>query len=364
MNPHAPTPSSRRTVPARVRTAAVLACALLLSGCGVRFDGPPPTEPVPDPVEIVRRTAVDDALHVAEQAEAVAARETTKAAVSETLTGIAGISRQHAEQLGGEYESGLESERPSPSPSDSPEAPENAGEVLTTLTDAAARSATAADVCEDGPLARLLSSVSAAQTLAVRQLADATGRKAPSYAVPTVPGADAGETVPSSTTPSPDAADDDAATAVTASARPTTAPIGLSEADLGALVLAEDSTAYALEVGAAKADDESVRERLEDRATTHRRRAEAWARSSGVDATDKDPRRAAYELPDPDAAGRDVLLEAEGELAADYASIVGLAEVNTRATAVALLTDSAIEQRAWGAAMLPFPGLPEQTPEA
>ncbi|RPF22121.1 DUF4439 domain-containing protein [Myceligenerans xiligouense] len=359
MNP-IPDAPSRRTARSRGRLATVLACALLLSGCGVRFDAPPPTEPVPDPVEIVRRTAVDDALHVAEQAEAVAALRKTRPKVAETLADIAGISREHAAQLGGEYESGLESDPPSPTPTDLPGAPPQAAAVLTTLTDAAARSATAADVCEDGPLARLLASISAAQTLAVRDLAQVTGRKQPAYTAPVIPGT-AGE---SPETPGADDAEtgesDTETAALTPSARPTTVPAGLAEEDLLAVIVAEDSSAYAFEVRAAQADDESVRERLADRARTHRRRAETWARVAGVDGTGSDPRRAAYELPGQDVTSKDVVLAAEGRIAAGYASLVGRAETETRAVAVALLTDSAITQRSWGAPTIPFPGLPER----
>ncbi|MBE3016775.1 DUF4439 domain-containing protein [Myceligenerans pegani] len=349
----------------RRRAAVAIACALLLSGCGVRFDAPPPTEPVPDPVEIVRRTAVDDALHVAEQAEAVAALRKTRPKVAETLTDIAEVSRRHADQLGGEYESGLQSDPPSPTPTELAEIPPGAGAVLTTLSDAAARSATAADVCEDGTLARLLASISAAQTLSARKLAAATGRPQPAYTPPVVPGS-GDETAPApSAAPSDDGADateesDTTTAALTPSARPTTPPVGVAEADLVAIILAEDSTAYALEVRAAQADDETVRERLANRAETHRRRAEGWARVAGVDGTGADPRRAAYELPGAEVTSQDVLLQAEGRIAAGYASLVGLAEADTRAVAVALLTDSAIAQNSWGAPMISFPGLPEQ----
>ncbi|MBL0886490.1 DUF4439 domain-containing protein [Myceligenerans indicum] len=357
MNP-VPVTSSRRTARARGRVAAALACALLLSGCGLRFDSAPPTEPVPDPIEIVRRTAVDDALHVAEQADAVAGLDATKPEVAEALSDIAEISRQHADQLGGVYESGLELELPSPTPSDVAETTPEVAEVLITLTDAAARSATAADVCEDGPLARLLASISAAQTLSVRKLADVTGEQGPEFTEPLVPGAAELPATPSATAEGTGPSDGTAS--LTPSTRPTAPPGGLSDDDLVAVVLAEDSSAYALEVGAARTDQEKARDRLADRALTHRRRAEDWARFAGIDGTEKDPRRAAYELPSPDATGKELLLEAENGLAADYANLVGLAEEDTRSSAVALLTDSAITRNSWGAPITPFPGLPEQ----
>lgn len=354
---------SRRAARSRGWAAVALAGALLLGGCGVRFDSAPPTEPVPDPVEVVRRTAVDDALHVAEQAEAVAAAQGTRPRVAETLTVIAETSRQHADQLGGEYTSGLESDPATPTPSDlAAEMAPKPAEVLATLTDAAARSATAADVCEDGPLARLLASVSAAQTLSARTLAGATGQPVPAHETPVVPGDGAPERP--SPVPEDEAEAEPAGAGTTAelapAARSLTPPGGLTQEDLVSVILAEDSAAYAFEVRAAQADREGVRERLADRARTHRGRAEGWARVAGIDGTELDPRRAAYEVPGPEVSTEDVVVAAEGRVAADYASIVGRAETDTRAAAVALLTDSAIAQHAWGAPEVPFPGLPEQ----
>lgn len=360
---------------ARAATALALAAALLLGGCGVRLDSPPPTEPVPDPVEIVRRTAVDDALLVAGQAEALAGRKGTKPAVTAALTEIAGISLDHADQLGGVYDSGLDADVPTPAVSAAASAPTSStpgpDKVLATLRDAAARNATAADVCEDGGLARLLASVSAAQTLSARRLAEATGKKLPAYTAPVVPGS--GQ-VPASPEPSGDAtgdataggsgkdgsADEALTTAVSAASRLTTAPVGLELETLDPVILAEDSTAYAYEVAAAWSDDDAVRARLLDLARVHRQRGEGWARVAGVEGTEQDPRRAAYQLPDRTATAKEIVVRAENRLAADYASLVGLAEPATRAAVVALLADSALTLRAWGAAPTPFPGLPEQ----
>lgn len=377
MNPRtSATPSRRPSRPLRAGAIA-LACAFLLGGCGLRLDAPPATEPVPDPVEIVRRTAVDDALLVAEQAEAVATRTGTKPAVADALARIAGNSLDHADQLGGVYSSGLRTDPATPSPSATRVAPAGPRAVLATLTDAAARNATAADVCEDGSLARLLASVSAAQTLSARKLAETTGRPLPPRPDPVIPAP--GATASPGATDSPgtteaagraaevagatgDQGPSGTTTAIVSGARPTTAPVGVSEENLVALVLAEDSTAYVYEVRAARTDDEGVRERLVDRAALHRQRAGEWAAVGGLADGERDPRRAAYQLPDPNMASTDVVLEAEGRLAADYASLVAVAEPDTRATAVALLTDSAVTLRAWGAGLLPFPGLPEQTP--
>ncbi|GAA1872577.1 DUF4439 domain-containing protein [Myceligenerans crystallogenes] len=363
MNPPPSTASSRR--PRHVPPAAVaLAVALLLGGCGVRLDSPPPTEPVPDPVEIVRRTAVDDALLVAGQAEAVAGRKDTKPVVAEALTQISEISLDHADQLGGVYESGLASDAPAPSPSASEGSAPGPDKVLATLRDAAARNATAADVCEDGPLARLLASVSAAQTLSARKLAETAGKKLPPYTPPVVPGSPQAAASPA---PSDDGGDeggsddDDATTtAVSAASRLTTAPAGLEPEDLDAVILAEDSTAYAYEVAAAWSDEEPTQLRLLNLARRHRERGQGWARVAGVAGTEKDPRRAAYQLPDRGATAKDVVVQAESRLAAGYASLVAQAEPATRAAVVALLADSALTQRAWGAPLPPFPGLPEQ----
>lgn len=351
MNPNGP---RARTPRRSALTALALTCAIILSGCGVRLETPPPTEPVPDAAEVVRRTAVADALLVAEQADAAAAADGVKPDVAAELTVIADATTLQAQQLGGEYDSGLGdivTERSGASPSaTTPEQTPQA--VLTSLGDAATRTRAAADQAQGGPLGRLLGSVSAAQTRYAWDLARLTGEQGP-----TLPSTQIPEPTGSSTEPSE--AEDASAAPASATEGPAAVPTGLSAEELSTLILAEDTAAYALEVRAAQADGD-VRTRAYDRARQHRARAQAWAVVADVDGTDQDPRRVAYAVPGPDTATPDLARDLEADLEQNYATLVGVAEPGTRAVLVTLLTDSALAGGQWGAPAVPFPGLPEQ----
>ncbi len=351
MNPNGP---RARTRSRSALTALALTCAIILSGCGVRLDSPPPTEPVPDAAEVVRRTAVADALLVADQAEAAAASDRVRPDVAAELTVIAEAAALQAEQLGGEYDSGLGdivAERSGASPSaTTPEHTPRA--VLTSLRDAATRTRAAADQAQVGPLGRLLGSISAAQTRYAQDLARVTGARGPVLPPTEIP-------EPTEFSAEPSEAERAPATPASAEEGPTAVPTGLSAEELSALVLAEDTAAYALEVRAAQADGE-VRTRAYDRARLHRARAQAWAVVADVEETDQDPRRVAYAVPGPDTATPDLARGLEDGLAQNYATLVGVAEPGTRAVLVALLTDSTLAGAQWGAPAVPFPGLPER----
>lgn len=349
MNPNGP---RARTRSRSALTALALTCAIILSGCGVRLESPPPTEPVPDAVEVVRRTAVADALLVADQAGAAAVAEGVEADVAAELTAIAEATTLQAEQLGGEYDSGLGdivTERSGASPSaTTPEQTPRA--VVTSLGDAATRTRAAADQAQSGPLGRLLGSVSAAQARYAWDLARLTGAQAPA--------------LPSTQIPEPledDAEPSEETTTAPASAAegPAAVPTGLSAEELATLVLAEDTAAYALEVRAAQADGD-VRTRAYDRSRVHRARAQAWALLAGVDGTNQDPRRVAYAVPGPETATPDLARDLETDLTQNYATLVGVAEPGTRAILVALMTDTTLVAAQWGAPAIPFPGLPER----
>jgi hypothetical protein len=351
MNPNGP---RARTRSRSALTALALTCAIILSGCGVRLESPPPTEPVPDAVEVVRRTAVADALLVADQAGAAAATEGVTPDVATELTAIAEATTLQAEQLGGEYDSGLGdivTERSGASPSAStPEQTPRA--VVTSLRDAATRTRAAADQAQSGPLGRLLGSVSAAQARYARDLARLTGARGPALPSTQIPepledGAEPSEGEEATAAPAADAGE------------PATAPTGLSAEELATLVLAEDTAAYALEVRAAQADGD-VRTRAYDRARVHRARAQAWALLAGVDGTDQDPRRVAYVVPGPETATPDLARDLEDDLTQNYATLVGVAEPGTRAILIALMTDTTLAAAQWGAPAVPFPGLPER----
>ncbi|MBD5788176.1 DUF4439 domain-containing protein [Cellulosimicrobium terreum] len=343
--------------------AAALAIVAVLAGCGLRLETPAPTEPVPDADEIVRETAVDDALAVS----TLVADVTPTVDDEKTLAVLAqadAFAVEHVAALGGVYDSGLpepgssassSTPRPAvttttPDPSgDTTQDGEGAGEpapddetgeeggaevddevttddVVTALVEASQRTRASADATSDGQLARLLVSVAASEHVSARRLAAVTRS--------------------------------DAAKGLgTAASVVDEAPAGVSAADLAALVAAEDAAGYAYEVRAAQTDGSS-REAAVVRAAEHRARAESWALAAGTDGTDQDPRRVAYVLPDDDLA---VLAQGlETDLATSYATLVATATQRSRAVPAALLTDAWSSAVSWGAEPVPFPGLPEQ----
>ncbi|MEL7976132.1 DUF4439 domain-containing protein [Isoptericola sp. F-RaC21] len=363
---------------ARRRPLAVAAGALLavglLAGCGVRLEAPPAGEPVPDSLEVVRRTAVADALLVADGAEAaLEGVPTDRERLVAELTRIAAASREQAEALGGEYDSGLASDPPTGSQSSSWDTATPA-DVVQALDDAAARSRTAAGSTDDGPLARLLASIGAAQTVSGERLATLLEVPGPDVVAPRVPtpsGSDGAnpEGAPSPGLPSGEATEegnddteDDAPDDAQDDQEPDeqAVPEGLTAHDLSTLVVSEDATRYALQLRAAIGSGRT-RERLLERVEVHAQRADAWAAVAGTQGDEDDPRRAAYAVPRVADQGDDALvLDLEDDLATDYASLVGTTAAGSRAVLVDLLVDSAVALDDWGAEPEPFPGLPEQ----
>lgn len=351
------TPTTRRTRAGRV-SALALAVALLLGGCGVRLETPPPGEPAPDAVEVVRRTAVADALLVSQQADAAALVAGTAPEVVAELTQISDFSDAQVSQLGGEYVSGLSDVLGNGTPTPSPSAPAVAApaDVVVSLMDAAGRSRSAADTTADGPLARLLASIAASQTLSASRLAGLTGTEGPAPADPVIPSpAEAEEP-----TAEPGASDP-------ASGEPTpadVAPRGLNAEQLSGIVLAEDTAGYALELRAALADG-ALRDLAVARAAVHRERAQAWAELAGTAGTDQDPRRVAYVVPGTEVSTEALAQQLEDGLASGYATLVGVAEPGTRRVLITLLTETTAAGTTWGMPPTAFPGLPEQvTPAA
>ncbi|WP_265523261.1 DUF4439 domain-containing protein [Oerskovia flava] len=326
-----------------LRVATVtLAAAALAAGCGLRVETAPPSEPVPDAEEVIRNAAVTDALAI----EAAALSATTSAGqdggedtgeaeegdaddLAAALGQVAAFAALHAEQLGGPYDSGLPEpgQSGSPTPDPSPSAPPAADgpDVALLLAEASLRLRASADATTDGPLARLLLSVSASQHVSAQHLATLVDVDLPTSEAEPVP---------------PDAA-----------------PGGLSAAELSTVVVAEDAAAYAYEVRAASSEG-SVRERAVDLAATHRQRAEGWAQAAGITGTGQDPRRVAYTVPDDPT--RELATTLEGSLAQTYASLAASATAGTRTQVAELFVDTVTTQVGWGGERLAFPGLPEQ----
>lgn len=317
--------------------AIITSLALLtVAGCGLRLETPPPTEPVPDAQETLRRSAVDGALLVGELADVAGATPPglDEAALS-ALSAIGTAAEQHVTQLGGVYDSGLPEPESTSGTLDGTTAPTSAtpADVVAALAASATSVREAADQSDDGPFARLLASIAASQDASARQLAAATA------------------------TPLPDSLDTPAGVLV-----PEEAPSGLSASDLSTIIEAEDAAGYAYEVRAALGEGDE-REAALSRALLHRERAEAWAQTAGTAGTSQDPRRVAYEVPS-DVPTPQLAVDLESSLAESYAALVGEAGQGTRLPLVDLLREANLAAIAWGAPVSAFPGLPEQSTDA
>lgn len=368
------TPSSRRRPAApRARLAhavvALVTGSLALSGCGVRLESPPPAEPSPDAVELVRGRAVADALGLADAAAALAAGGVADP-VRVVLDDVVAFSTRHAEELGGVYDSGLPDATPSTSPSPTPSAATDVGTLLAELVDDAARAADGADDVPEGALARLVASVAVARDGLADRLAAATGLPRPAPADAAVPDdvpddAVPQDAVPDDATPTADAQVTDGP--ATAAVPPGTDPTSGADAPVPpapgavALALAHDEAAWTLTVLAARTAD-APRAALLAAAAGHRAESDAWARTVGIVGQPTDPRRSAYALPvgidDPTVAQALPRL-LEQAVADASAQAVADAPAGERSQAIASLRTATAAATAWGAAAVPFPGMPE-----
>lgn len=345
-----------------------LLALLALSGCGVRLDGPAPAEPVPDADEISRQAMVADVVAVHDGAEQVLALLPPESAEATSLAQVMTFAQLHDDALGGVYDSGLDHGtddtaqsqtelEPGTVPTDGTEAPAgtdatdpaapaptqpvpatSAGDVVALLTQSAARARGSLVTPTDPALARLYASIAASQLDSARDLAARTG---------------VALVVPEAFT----------------TAMPQTLPLHLSAADLTTLVRSEDAAGYAYEVMAARLADDA-RARALARADVHRDRAQVWAELASLDATSTDPREFAYTIP-PAADGGSALaspetmaalaVDLESTLATTYATLTGVVDADSRAAMADLLVDSAGAARQWGAPLVAFPGMPEQS---
>ena len=344
-----PLDSPRTRVRSRLlAVAAAVALAGLVAGCGLRFETPAQVAPTPGANEIARQRASADSLGLAVLADAPAADPADP--LTPVRAAVVAQARAHLEQLGAGDSTPASDTSPTgePSPAESSAAGSSPVEPSPVVPPTAAPTGAAPDVVvaqlalaagsaradaasvPDGPLARLLGSVSTARILAARQLAGAAALEPP---------------------------------ALPPAAVPATAPAGPSPSALRAVVAAEDEAGYGYEVIAAKLSG-GARTSALDRAAVHRTRADGWAALLSIAHTGLDPRRSAYALPaglDDPAVATALAQTLELSLASTYASLVADAEPASRAGLLDALTDAAATAVAWGAPVPSVPGLPERS---
>ncbi|MCL1900152.1 MAG: DUF4439 domain-containing protein [Promicromonosporaceae bacterium] len=342
------------------RTFAAL-CALavgvsLLGGCRLRLETAPASEPVPDVAEMLRRTAVYDALEVTEAAQSALGRYVQRAPMVAELEQIIAFSAAHVEALGGVYVSGVEPEpdllAPGAEPYPTP-AMATATDVIGALNDAASRNRTAANNAADAGMARLLTSISASQELSATRLAALARLELPHRPPVQIP-----EPLP---TEAPVEEEDLAAAQAAATAEEADevdpVPGGLSPGDFVPLVISEDSIRWALEVLAASMPVEERADVLRQ-ADHHGRRAAAWARLGGLAGTPGDPRALAYQVPRYLEADELVLVGAS-TMIENYTTLVSRSEPGSRLLFIDLLSEAVHTADGLGHPPHPFPGMPE-----
>lgn len=358
-----PAIAPRTSRPHRVRAKVMISTLLtllVLTGCGLRLDGPTPAEPVPDADEVSRQAMVADATAIRDGAEQALALAAPDSAEATALTQVIAFSELHSAALGGVYSSGIDhgddgvgdqgqtelepGSVPSgdgatpapPAPSTEPPPPSSA-QVVSLLTQSAARARGSLVTPTDPLLARLYASIAASQLDSARDLAALTGVE---FVAP------------------------EAFT----TQMPTTLPLNLAASDLTTIVRSEDAAGFAYEVMAPHLSDDA-RALAIDRAQVHRARAQAWAELASLDGTASDPRQVAYTLPTAADGGSALAstetmsalaAQLEDTLAATYATLTGQVDAENRAAMADLLVDSRTAARAWGSPLVAFPGMPEQ----
>lgn len=351
--PH-PAPSRHRRAARVLAGVLAVGTAALMSGCGLRWETPDPSEPSPDAAESSRRTAVDDSL-----ALAAAARDATTGA-EEPVAGVLALVEDTAgtqvDALGGVYDSGLPGATPSPTATAAPATP---ADVLALLGETASTARLDARGASDPGLARLLAGVAASRAQLTDRLAAALGADAP--AVDAEPEPDG--TGDGTATEAPESPEAGLTPGSTETSAPDAAGTDLGRSEVLALVLAEDQAGFSFEVAAARLSDDA-RETARRSATAHRAAATAWATAAGVAGTADDPRRVSYaiaaDLGSPEAV-RTFCAGLLTDLAAVYADAVLGTTAGTvdRTATVDGLRGAAVDALRWGATPTALPGLPD-----
>ena len=323
---------------ARARVGAVILGAMLLAGCAIRAETPPPEAPTPGPLEVVRQDAALASADLAEIA-GVAAAETLDERRFAALERIRLDAEAHVEALGGVYsveEGGVLEDDPleedeivddeTSEDGTVDDEPVNPADLVVALTTQAAAARSAADRVDDAGLARLLVVVATARLLAADSLARNIDADRPQL--------DEGRP-------------------------PASLPTGPTISDVAAIVVAEDQAAFALELVAARSADR-VRDRARSTAQRHRATSDAWAKLAGLDDPGLDPRSVSYALDgalDTEESRAELAARVERALVTGYASLVARSEPGHRAALAVLHTLASVSARRWGHPPGALPGL-------
>lgn len=313
--PDRPAPPAVR----RARALAACAGALLLAGCGVRLETPPPAEPVADAVEVARQDAAVDAARLATTATRAAGEDRGTA----ELELVTQISREHLTALGGVWRAwpgGAPTDVPTTDvPTGPPVADPGPGDVLALLTDAAGRAREDALATSDEPARAVLASVAVARDRAAVRLAAALGTEAPPTA-----------------------------------AAPLSTDALLARGVDGPTLLVLDQARYAYETVAARSDGDR-RQEAAGRADHLQQLVDA-----AIAAGAPDGRLAVYDLPGatgPLSPEQAAAVDAEQRLLEHWIFSLGLAGAGARPALLDAAGYAAAQVERWGGTLPALPGL-------
>ncbi|PFG38477.1 uncharacterized protein DUF4439 [Georgenia soli] len=174
-------PPARRAAGRRaVAALAGAAAAVLLAGCGVRLETPPPVAPSPDAAEELRQDTAADAATIA----ATVSEVTADGAGAQLLDRVGAEADAHLEALGGVWAPWPDGApegavTPAPVPTAPPGPDPDVADVVDLLTRGAAQAREDAVAAPTDELAAVLAAVSISRTQAAADLARAGGQALP-----------------------------------------------------------------------------------------------------------------------------------------------------------------------------------------
>jgi len=333
---------------------------LFVSGCGLRIDADPPSEPEPDAQEVALEEAISHVQAVRTQAQRffdevksgaeVLPTEADKAAVETLLGEIAAQTDLHLSLLGAGESAGAAETGKSAAAAETGESGASADPAEQSITLRKLRDTIGANTLElidlttqtDPEIARLLGSIAVAMHSWDAGLASATASESAEVAADAEPSA---QEVALLELPS-----------LTELDSPSVAWIPL--------VGAWDRIGYLLEIAAARSPEN--RSSLQDAAQEYRQRAQDWALALGVAGGDDDPRLVSYESPEltgdfeQDVAALQAEVRASvGEVNFVLGDLLYTLEANQRPSAVIELIQIQADNERWGVPTANLPGLRE-----